>query len=204
MVTRTTRQVRRAHRSRTSGRRVSEAAVAGAGRPVSGGLDAAGRRSGDSIAGGTILRVQHTPGHSPDHLAFWHEASRTVFAGDLVMPGGSVMIHAQPRRRSRAVSAVARAAAGAEAGAAAAGARSGQSTIPSACWPGPSSTGCRASGRSWRRSRTGARRCRRSPECIYDGLAPALMPAARENVRAHLEKLRREGRAFEADGRWTP
>ena len=32
-------------------------------------------------------------------------------------------------------------------------------------------------------------------ESIYDGLAPALMPAAQENVRAHLEKLKAEGRA---------
>ena len=35
-------------------------------------------------------------------------------------------------------------------------------------------------------------------ESIYDGLAPALMPAARENVRAHLEKLRTDGAATHA------
>jgi hypothetical protein len=29
------------------------------------------------------------------------------------------------------------------------------------------------------------------------------VPAAAENVHAHLEKLRREGRATELDGRWT-
>ena len=40
-------------------------------------------------------------------------------------------------------------------------------------------------------------------ESIYDGLAPALMPAAHENVRAHLEKLRgRSGAAIDdCDGR---
>ena len=38
-------------------------------------------------------------------------------------------------------------------------------------------------------------------ESIYDGLAPALLPAAQENVRAHLEKLKREGRAV---GRQRP
>jgi len=37
---------------------------------------------------------------------------------------------------------------------------------------------------------------------IYHGLDPALMPAARENVRAHLEKLRDEGVASEQGGRW--
>ena len=39
-------------------------------------------------------------------------------------------------------------------------------------------------------------------ESIYDGLDAALMRAAQENVRAHLEKLRREGRAFEQDASW--
>src|SRR5262249_28097169 len=35
---------------------------------------------GDLVsAGGASLTVLHTPGHSPDHLAFWHEPSRTLF-----------------------------------------------------------------------------------------------------------------------------
>ena len=41
-------------------------------------------------------------------------------------------------------------------------------------------------------------------ESIYHGLAPALMPAAQENVRAHLEKLKRDGRASSAGDVWTP
>ena len=40
-------------------------------------------------------------------------------------------------------------------------------------------------------------------ESIYDGLAPALMPAAQENVRAHLEKLKTEARVTDQHGRWT-
>jgi hypothetical protein len=40
-------------------------------------------------------------------------------------------------------------------------------------------------------------------ESIYDGLAPALMPAARENVRAHLEKLRLDGVAAHTADRWS-
>jgi hypothetical protein len=39
-------------------------------------------------------------------------------------------------------------------------------------------------------------------ESIYDGLDPALMPAARENVRAHLEKLKADGVVKEDGGRW--
>src|SRR5581483_25924 len=44
-------------------------------------------------AGGSDLIVLHTPGHSPDHAIFWHEASGTAFTGDLVTLGSSVMIH---------------------------------------------------------------------------------------------------------------
>src|SRR5439155_22293699 len=39
-------------------------------------------------------------------------------------------------------------------------------------------------------------------EIIYDGLDPSLMGAARENVRAHLEKLKSDDRAIEDDDRW--
>lgn len=37
-------------------------------------------------------------------------------------------------------------------------------------------------------------------ETIYDGLEPRLMPAARENVRAHLEKLAADRVAADRDG----
>ena len=40
-------------------------------------------------------------------------------------------------------------------------------------------------------------------ESIYDGLDPALLPAAHENVRAHLEKLKADGLAFEQSDRWS-
>jgi len=51
--------------------------------------------------------------------------------------------------------------------------------------------------------RTGYRSVQAIAESIYDGLAPALMPAAHENVRAHLEKLKKERLAVDEDGRWT-
>ena len=44
-------------------------------------------------SGDESLAALHTPGHSPDHVAFWHEPSRTAFTGDLVVAGSSVMIH---------------------------------------------------------------------------------------------------------------
>ena len=39
-------------------------------------------------------------------------------------------------------------------------------------------------------------------ESIYDGLGPALMTAARMNVRAHLEKLKIDGLAFDEGEHW--
>jgi glyoxylase-like metal-dependent hydrolase (beta-lactamase superfamily II) len=45
-------------------------------------------------AGDDRLIAIHTPGHSPDHLCFWHPESRTMFCGDLAMQGSSVWIPA--------------------------------------------------------------------------------------------------------------
>lgn len=39
---------------------------------------------GEAIAGSGGLRVIHTPGHSPGHVALLHEPTRTLFAGDAV------------------------------------------------------------------------------------------------------------------------
>ena len=46
------------------------------------------------FTGAGPLEVLHTPGHSPDHVALWHEDSRTVFVGDLLVLGGTVFIPA--------------------------------------------------------------------------------------------------------------
>lgn len=45
-------------------------------------------------AGDGELRVVHTPGHAPDHAAFWHPETRTLFSGDLVVAGTTVVIPA--------------------------------------------------------------------------------------------------------------
>lgn len=50
---------------------------------------------GDLVpAGDGTLRVLHTPGHAPDHLAFFDEASRVLFAGDLLVADSTVVIPA--------------------------------------------------------------------------------------------------------------
>jgi glyoxylase-like metal-dependent hydrolase (beta-lactamase superfamily II) len=40
------------------------------------------------------LAVLHTPGHSPDHLCLWHADSRTLFVGDMLVQGSTVVIPA--------------------------------------------------------------------------------------------------------------
>ena len=42
--------------------------------------------------GEVSLTAFHTPGHCADHLAFWLEADRVLFTGDLVLGKGSSMV----------------------------------------------------------------------------------------------------------------
>ena len=48
--------------------------------------------AGEIPTGDTTLRPIHTPGHAPDHLCFFEEASRTLFCGDLLVQGATVVI----------------------------------------------------------------------------------------------------------------
>lgn len=160
-------------------------------------------RDGDTVtAGSATLTALHTPGHSPDHLAFWHEPTRSAFTGDLVVRGSSVMIH-----WSR----------GGDLGQYLASLERLLALEPHRFFPahGPVIDDPRAiltqylAHRRFREQqvlnalRAGQQTVEAIAESIYDGLAPALMPAARENVRAHLEKLRADGAATHADDRWT-
>ena len=152
--------------------------------------------------GGTSLEVLHTPGHSPDHVAFWHAQSRTLFAGDLVIPGGSVLIHASRGGNLRDYLA------SLERVRALAPAR----LLPAHGQPvdDPETLLTRTIEHRLQRERqvvdalaAGESTLPALVESIYDGLDPALVPAAQETLRAHLDKLRLEGRAAEAEGRWT-
>ena len=158
---------------------------------------------GDVIAAaGEPLTALHTPGHSPDHLAFWHRPSGTIFTGDLVAQGSSVMIH-----WSRGGD-LAQYLASLERLLALAPRRLLPAHGPAIDDPRTVLVGYLEHRRQRERQVVDALRAGHSSvqaiaESIYDGLAPALMPAARENVRAHLEKLRTDGLAANNDGRWT-
>ncbi len=45
-------------------------------------------------AGDGRLRALHTPGHAPDHLCFYEDASGVLFSADLLVAGGTVVIPA--------------------------------------------------------------------------------------------------------------
>src|SRR5262245_35822 len=155
---------------------------------------------GDVVgAGDEQLMAIATPGHSPDHLAFLHEPSRTIFTGDLVVFGSSVMIHSSRGGNLRDYMA---------------SLERLLALAPRRLLPahGPLIDDPRAVLKSYldhRRFRErqviAALRAGHSDvsaiaESIYDGLDPALMPAARENVRAHLEKLKADGVAVDEAG----
>jgi hydroxyacylglutathione hydrolase len=153
--------------------------------------------------GAASLTVVHTPGHSPDHVAFWHQESRTAFTGDLVTQGGTVMIgwshggdlvqylsslkrilSLNPSRLLPAHGPVV--------------------TEPAALLIATIEHRLQRERQVYAALTQGRETVAAITESIYDGLAPAVLPAARDTVRAHLEKLKRESRVSEADGRWTP
>jgi glyoxylase-like metal-dependent hydrolase (beta-lactamase superfamily II) len=143
--------------------------------------------------------VVHTPGHAPDHLAFWHGPTRALFTGDLVVSGGSVVIDVTRggdlRQYLRSLDRV-------------------LELEPSRLLPGHGPrvddpvTVVRAhvAHRLMRERQVvaalaeGHRTVEAIAESIYHGLDARLMAAARKNVRAHLQKLRADGIAADNDG----
>lgn len=158
---------------------------------------------GDSIAiGGETLTVLHTPGHSPDHVSFWHEPTGAAFTGDLVIGGSSVMIHSSRGGSLTEYLASLERLIGLQ---------------PKTLFPAhgpvindPADALTRSIEHRRARERqviqalrSGRATVQAIAESVYDALDPALMPAAAENVRAHLEKLKAEGQAFCQDERWS-
>ena len=154
------------------------------------------------IAAGA-LEVVHTPGHAPDHCVLWHAPTATVFSGDLVIPGGSVVIQTHRDGRMRDYL------------------RSLERVIalaPQRLWPAhgglvPQPLRLLRASLAHRLEREaqvlealrrGLGTVAAMAESIYDGLPAGLMPAAQENVLAHLTKLADERRARYSDGQWVP
>ena len=158
---------------------------------------------GDKLGvGDDVLIAVHTPGHSPDHVVFWDPNARTAYIGDLVVSGSSVMIHSSrggklaqymsSLERVRQLDAV--------------------RLLPA---HGDEVTDPESILEEYLRHRrmrerqvlealaAGRGTVQAIADSLYHGLNPALLPAAQENVRAHLDKLKDDGRAVEDNGIWT-
>lgn len=162
---------------------------------------------GDVIeAGDTTLLAIHTPGHAPDHLAFWHEASRSLFCGDLMLRGTTVWI---PGDKNGDV------------GAYIASLQRVQALEPVVVYPAhgpvihdPATLLHNYIEHRYEREaqvlnalRAGHGTAEAIAKRLYRGLRSSLMSYAEQSVRAHLRKLERDGRVRrEGDGdagAWT-
>lgn len=151
---------------------------------------------------GTTLVAMHTPGHSSDHLSFFLEAERAMFTGDHVLGRGTTVI-AYPDgdladyMRSLEVAKAARA---------------------TRLYPGhgpvidePDAVLDHYVAHRLEREQqvlaaleAGDAEVGAMVARIYADVPVELHPAAALSVRAHLGKLRAEGRASEEGGRWRP
>lgn len=148
------------------------------------------------------LTVLHTPGHSPDHLTLWHPDSRTLFVGDMLVQGSTVVIPAS------------------HGGSLAAYLQSLQRLLrlnPARALPahGPVIEDPAAliehylAHRAQRETQVldllaaGTSTVERLTAKIYPSISEDLLAMARESVLAHLMKLEFEGRAARADGLWS-
>ncbi len=152
-------------------------------------------------AGDGAVRAVHTPGHAPDHLCFFEEASGTLFSADLVVPGSTVVI---PATRGGSLSQYL------------ASLRRVQALAPARMLPAHGETidDPQAVLRAYlehrqRREdqivaalRVGIRRPETIVDDLYDGLPATLRGMAQESVTAHLIKLREEGRARSDGQEW--
>jgi glyoxylase-like metal-dependent hydrolase (beta-lactamase superfamily II) len=157
---------------------------------------------GDVVrAGDGELQIVHTPGHAPDHVAFWEPSSRTLFSGDLVVAGTTVVI---PASMGGSLSAYL---------------RSLYRVLglnPARLLPAHGSVidDPVAIVREYIRHRhereqqivDGLKHGDRSVDelvvRIYVGLKAALLPMARESVLAHLQKLHDEGAVHQHGDGW--
>ena len=153
-------------------------------------------------AGDTQLVAVHTPGHSPDHLCFWDEASRTVFCGDLAIKGTSVWIPARL---------------GGDLAAYLASLSRMLALKPVRMFPahGPVIDDPARVLRSYidhrlereeqviAALRAGDRTPQEIVARVYPGMRASVLPLAQESVTAHLVKLQQEGRARVEQEAWT-
>jgi glyoxylase-like metal-dependent hydrolase (beta-lactamase superfamily II)/8-oxo-dGTP pyrophosphatase MutT (NUDIX family) len=154
------------------------------------------------LPGGSTLHAIHTPGHASNHLCYRLEEERLLFTGDHVMQLSTVVIN-PPDGDMSAYLASLRALAGLE-----------------LAWLAPGHGFLMDEPRCAMEAIV-AHRLRREAKVVealrtlgpadedallarvYDDVRPQLLPMALRSLRAHLHKLRDDGTAREAEGRWA-
>jgi glyoxylase-like metal-dependent hydrolase (beta-lactamase superfamily II) len=147
------------------------------------------------------LQVVHTPGHSPDHVVFWHQASATVFTGDLLVQGSTVVIpashgggggaHPPPRPRVAALQPTR-----------ALPAHGPVVDDPLALIDHYLAHRRRREAQVLEALSAGASTIVSIAARIYRGLDPALLPQAHDSVLAHLRKLEEDGGVWREGDAW--
>lgn len=152
------------------------------------------------------LAALHTPGHAPGHLCLLDEASGGLLAGDMVASVGTILVDpADDGDMALYLASLRRLLARAE-------------SAPLRLWPAhgvsvPDGAGLLQryiAHRLLRESKVlaalaqlGAPTFAALLPAVYDDVAPGLLAVAAGSLRAHLDKLRGEGRVTEdAAGRW--
>ena len=144
-------------------------------------------------AGDRQLDVVYTPGHAIDHVCFWDEAARDLYAGDMVALGTTIVI---PGERGGGLKAYL------------ASLERMAALGPARIYPGHGDVidqpleliADYLEHRRLRESQVvaclddGVTSVDRIVARIYPDLVDALRPAARQTIEAHLGKLRAEGR----------
>jgi glyoxylase-like metal-dependent hydrolase (beta-lactamase superfamily II) len=159
-------------------------------------------RDGEVIAAGDALLVAvHTPGHAPDHFCFFDEETRDLYCGDLARRGGTIVVPASK---------------GGNLAEYLASLRRIRELAPARLLPGHGPIiedvvemiDEYLAHRAEREQQvlealaSGCETVDLIVDRIYTGLHPTVVRAAADSVLAHLIKLRDEGRAVEAGGRW--
>jgi glyoxylase-like metal-dependent hydrolase (beta-lactamase superfamily II) len=145
-------------------------------------------------AGDGVLEIVPTPGHSPDHLCFFDRVSGDLFCGDLARRGGTIVIPASK---------------GGDLGAYLASLRRVRDLAPRRLLPGHGpivddpialideylAHRAQREQQILKAILDGARTVPEIVRRVYPALPESLSAAAAESVRAHLVKLRDDGRA---------
>jgi glyoxylase-like metal-dependent hydrolase (beta-lactamase superfamily II) len=160
-------------------------------------------QDGETIdAGDERIVVVHTPGHAPDHICLWHEPSRTLFGGDLLVEGGTVVVPGGRGGNLRQYLASLTRVAALEP----------LVVLPAhgEVIPAPAALIEQYGAHRAVRERqvvaaiaAGADSVAAIVDRVYSDLTPERRAAAAETVMAHLDKLREEERVVETDGRVT-